>query len=252
MKIFHHLKTVPFVATLLVAATASYAQMGGSSSPAGADAILTKLFGDIKAFTAVCDMRMLGSDGNATFSGPMDFALLDGKMRVEVDLSKMTVKDMPPGAIDSIKKAGMDRVISIVRTDKTNQAIIYPGLKSCVVMPLPKKQADALTDKSTKIDKTALGKETIDGHACTKNKVVITPDKGEAQEFTVWNAEDLKQFPVQVETMQDGQKVVMLFKQIKLAKTEESKFEVPSDYKKYDDMGSFMQAMMARMMSSGQ
>ncbi|HMP81760.1 MAG TPA: DUF4412 domain-containing protein [Verrucomicrobiota bacterium] len=251
MNTFHFFKSIPVVAALLVSANVSFGQMA-SQSPAGADATLMKLFGDIKAFSAVCDMRMLDPDGSPTFSGPMDFALLDGKMCVEVDLLKMTAKDMPPGAAEAMKQAGMDRVISIVRTDKKNQAIIYPGLKSCVEMPLPKKQADALDDKSSKIEKSELGKEKIDGRDCTKNKVVIKNDKGETQEFTVWNAADLKDFPVQIETVQDGQKIVMLFKQVKLDKPAAAKFEIPADYKKYDDMGSFMQAMMARMMSGGQ
>ena len=222
--------------------------MSAPGSPGGVDAAMAQLFGDVKAFSAMCNMRMLEKDDSEKMSAMMDFELLDGKMRVEVDLTKMKAKDLSPDAAASMKQMGMDRVISIVQPDKKNQVLIYPGMKSCITMPLPKQQADALSSKSPKIEKTALGKETIDGHACTKEKVVITYDNGESQEFTVWSAEDLKEFPVQVRTTQDGDAVILLFKQIKLSKPAASKFEVPSDYKQYDNMGSFMQAMMARMM----
>jgi len=36
--------------------------------------------------------------------------------------------------------------------------------------------------------------------SCVKNKVIVTDDKGDKHESTVWNATDLKNFPVKIET----------------------------------------------------
>jgi hypothetical protein len=227
MKTFSPLKKVAAAISVLVAAGVCFAQPSGPGSPAGVDALVATLFGNVKAFSAKCDTRMLDGDQKETMSMTMDFALLDGKMRAEVDIAQMKNKDMPPGAAEMMKQSGMDRVISIVRPDKTNQIIVYPNLKSCLIMPL--------------------AKETIDGHACIKNKAIVTDAKGKTHEFTLWNATDLKDFPVQIQNTEDGTTTVMLFKQIQVAKPDAAKFEVPSDYKQYDDMQSFMRAMMSRM-----
>ena len=246
MKPFSLAKPISVVSALLVAANVSFAQTGGPGSPAGVDALLAALFGNVKAFSSKCDTRMLDGDQKETMSVTMDFALLDGKIRAEVDLTQMKAKDMPPGAVEMMKQAGMDLVISIVRPDKTNQIIVYPNLKSCLTMPLPKEQIEALA-KGPKVERTELGKETMDGHPCVKNKAVVADTTGKAHEFIVWNATDLKDFPVQIQTTEGDMTTVMLFKQIRLSKPDAAKFEVPSDYKHYDDMQSFMQATMARM-----
>ena len=65
-------------------------------------------------------------------------------------------------------------------------------------MPLAKGEAEAL-EKGLKVEKTALGKETIDGHACVKNKVVVKNEQGAVLEAITWNATDLKDFPLQIE-----------------------------------------------------
>ena len=38
----------------------------------------------------------------------------------------------------------------------------------------------------------------MSGHPCVENKVVVTDAKGATNEFTVWNATDLKNFPVKI------------------------------------------------------
>jgi hypothetical protein len=178
----------------------------------------------------------------------MDFALLDGEMRAEVDMTQMKSKDMHPQAVAMMKQMGMDRIVSITRPGKKNQTQIYPNLKSSVTTPLSQTQLD-MFEKEPRIEKTELGKETIDGHPCVKNKVVVTDSKGKTHESTVWNATDLKSFPVKIQTAEDDTTVVMLFKQIRLAKPDAAKFEVPSDYKHYDDAQAFQQALISKMMS---
>src|SRR5512146_1993410 len=73
------------------------AQMPGGP-PAGMSAALTKLFGDLKAFTAKAVVQVLDEAQKEKVSLPMDFALLDNNVRVEMDLSQMKNKEMPPGA----------------------------------------------------------------------------------------------------------------------------------------------------------
>jgi hypothetical protein len=53
---------------------------------------------------------------------------------------------------------------------------------------------------------------------------------------------------VKIEQTQEGQKVTMLFKDIKLGKQEASKFEPPTDFKKYASMQEMMQQEMMKRM----
>ena len=115
-------------------------------------------------------------------------------------------------------------------------------------MPMDKEEATAL-DKEPKMEKTVLGKETVDGHPTVKHKVVVTDDSGKKQEMIVWNATDLKDFPIKIETSEDGSKVVMAYKDIKLGKPEASQFEPPKGAKKY---GTAQELIMEKMMQRQQ
>src|SRR5437867_791310 len=157
------------LACLLLACSLGFAQMPGSGSPAGVSAALTKLFGDVKAFTAKADIRVVDKSQKESMSGSMNFALLDKNIRVELDITQMKNKDMPEAATASLKQLGMAQVVSIIRPDKKLVYVIYPDQKSYLSMPLPKEEAEA-ADKTPKVQKTALGKETIEGHPCVKNK----------------------------------------------------------------------------------
>ena len=181
---------------------------------------------------------------------PMSFALLDGKVRVELDMSKMKNKELPAGAAESMKQMGMDRLISITRPTEKSSYIIFPGLQSFVNMPLSKEEAETY-EKNPKLEKTVLGKETIDGHSCVKNKVVVTDDNGKQHEATVWNATDLKDFPLRIITTEKEDTVILRFKDVKLAKPDAKQFEKPTDLKEYPDVQAMMQAVMMKMMQQG-
>ena len=222
-----------------------------SATPPGWNASLTKLFGEIKAFSAKSDLRMLDKSGQETMSlGGMSFALLDEKVRAEVDMSQMKGAQMPPAAMASLKQMGMDRLISIVVPDKKVVTVIYPGLQAMVEMPMPESDtADAMKD--AKLETTKLGEETIDGQPCVKNKVVITDAKGQKREVLVWNAGSLKNFPVQLRIPEGENTIEMRFRQVKFERPEAGQFEPPAGYTKYADLQQFMQAAMQKMMSSG-
>ena len=72
-------------------------------------------------------------------------------------------------------------------------------------------------------------------------------EEAKKHEATVWNATDLKKFPVKIETTEQGQAVTMLFKDVKLSKPEANLFDPPSDLKYYSMMSLMQQEMMKRM-----
>jgi hypothetical protein len=103
-----------------------------------------------------------------------------------------------------------------------------------------------------KIETTDLGKETVDGHPCTKTKAVVTDDKGVKSDATLWKATDLKNFPVKLEKTESATLVTMYFRDIKLAKPEAKMFEPPAGSTKYDSMQALMQGAMAKRFGGAQ
>jgi hypothetical protein len=230
-----------------VAAWNSSAQMPGAGSPAGMSAAMVKLFGDIKAFTAKAEVQVLDGSQKQLALMPMDFALLDGSIRVEMDMTQVKNSSMPPGAAAQLKQLGMAQVISVVRPDKKTIYVIYPDQKIYLNMPMPKEDAEA-AQKTPKIQKTALGKDTLDGHACVKNKTLISDDRGNSVEATTWNATDLKDFPVQIQTQENQATSLVRFKQIQFTKPELKQFEPPPGYAQYTNQWELQQAVMKKMM----
>jgi hypothetical protein len=243
----HLLKSLALGALTLTLTCTVNAQpgMGGGPGP-GFDTMLTKFFGEVKGFSATAEMTMKGNGDNMTM--PMEFAMLEGKVRMDLDLGKMK-SDKMAGMGAQLKQMGMDKMTTIVDPKKKTMLMIYPSLKSYADMPMPEEQAK-MVDKEPKMETTEMGKETIEGHPCKKNKVVVTDDAGKKQEVLVWNATDLKDFPVQLQTSDKGQDMTMIYKNIKLEKPDAKQFEPPAEFTKYASMQEMMQNAMMKMMGN--
>ena len=223
----------------LMVGTAS-GQVPGAGTPAGMNAAMTRLFGDIKGFSAQTELRVMDGSQAEIVSMPMKFALLDQKIRIETDAAEVKNKSMPAGMTEALKRWGLARVVSLIRPDKGLVYVLYPDQKALLRFPLP----DDGVSGAPKITKTPLGKETVAGHPCTKNKVVISGGQSQAVEATTWEASDLKGFPVQIETKDGGNTSVMRFRDIQLAKPDPAQFYPPAGYTVYrnqDELGQAIQ-----------
>lgn len=225
-----------------LAAVSVLAQVPGAGPSLGP--AMTQLFGDIQGFSAKARVQVLDNSQKEMVSMPMDFALLEKKIRVEIDMSQTRNASMPPGAAEQLKAMGMARVVSIIRPDKDLVYVLYPTQKSLMTMPLPKHDTDPA--KQPKITKTAVGKETVDGHPCVKNKVTMTDDNGKPVEAMTWNASDLKDFPIQIQTTEKQGTSIMHFSEIQFDKPDPKLFDAPDDYAAYDSPQALMQGIMEK------
>src|SRR5688572_3272184 len=220
--------------------------LGGGGSGGGADfATMARLFGNHTGFTAKSEIRMYDKSQKETISAAMTFAYLDNKTRIEIDVTQMKNKDLPAGIADQLKQMGMDQIVTLIRPDRKAMYVLYPKLEACLTQPLPKDTGDA------KMDKQVVGKETLDGHPCVKHKITFTSEKGGKEEFTVWNATDLKDFPVQILAKQNEDTVITRYKQVQLTKPDAKLFDLPAGFKEYNDTQSFMQGIMAKVLGGG-
>lgn len=213
------------LAGLLPSLTAS-AQM---PDVGGFDSAMIKLFGDNPSFTAQADVRVMNSNRVVWLQMPSVFAVGDAKLRVDVDIKRIKSSSLNSATINMLTQAGMDRITSVIRPDKRATFLIYPGKKSFVAMPLAVEDAQFAAQR---VEKRALGRETVDGHACVKNLSTVKSSKGvPLLQATTWNAADLKDFPIQIEMREGGNATVMHFQNVNLTKPDPRLFDIPAGYK---------------------
>ena len=231
----------------LLTAQAQFGPPGGGGPHFGG--ATGKLFGENQSYSALLEFQTANSSGETT-TMPGKISFDAGKSRFEMDMTQMKSSRMRPETGARMKQMGMDRMVTIARPDKKVTYLIYPGMQSYVENPITEAQA-APDSGDYKVETTELGKDTVDGHPCVKNKVIVTDKQGAKHESTVWNATDLKNFPVKIETSENGHSAIMLFKDISLAKPDAAVFEAPSDFTKYDNMQTMMQQQMMKRMGGG-
>ena len=251
MKKLHLLTTLLLTVLGLIPALAQPGRLPGPPRGAQFDAVTCKLFGSHQAFSTTIEIQTSGGrEGDVTMPGKI--SLDAGKSRFEMNLSEVKGGKMPAGAAQHMKAMGMDSMIAITRPDLKLTYVVYPGLQSYAAMPAQTTAGEDVKPEDLQVETTELGKETIDGHDCIKNKVVVTGKDGTQHESTVWNATDLKSFPVKIVTQEKDNTVTMQFKDISFDKPAASQFDPPADYTKYDDMQTMMQTeMMKRMGGMG-
>jgi hypothetical protein len=212
-----------------LAGSAAVAQSSSGGAPTSINTAFVKMFGSVAAFTAKAEAQVFDQAQKETVRMPMDFAVLDGKARLEINLALMQGKDLPASTITALKERGMDRVISVFRPDRKATFVMYPGIQSYMTVPMPKDEAD-VSEASLKLEKTALGKETIDGHACVKNKAVVKNGQTLVFEAVTWNASDLKDFPVLIDIRSTQSTVRMHFTQVRFTRPDAKQFDTPANY----------------------
>jgi hypothetical protein len=230
----------------LTPAFAQFGPHGGEPQGPNFGGVLDKLFGDHQVFSAAMEFQTTGRSGNnVTMPGKLCFD--GGKSSFEMNMSEMQGSKMTPDTAAHLKSMGMDTMISISCPDKKLAYLVYPGLH-CYVEMAQTGAASGADIAGYKVETTELGKETVDGHDCVKNKVIVTDKEGARHESTVWNAGDLKDFPVKIVTGEQGQSATMLFKNISFDKPAAGVFDAPAGFTKYDNLQTMMQTEMMKKM----
>ena len=216
------------------------AQMPGGGQP-GVNGAMLKLFGDISGFSSKAEVRFTDKSTKEVTAMTMNFAMLERKVRLELDMSQIKSKQITKESLTAMKAAGLDKLATVVRPDRKVALIIYPAIASYVEMPMSRDEASDM-ERNYTVSKTRIGKETIDGHPCDKYKVTLTSSDGANQEAIVSYATDLREFPLKIEMNQPETQLVMLYKDVKLVRPEAKLFEAPSGFTRHANMELLMQS----------
>jgi len=235
---------------LSLALSPVYGQFGGAPQAPNFSGAMGKLFGQNQNFSANMEMETKTATGQ-TMTMPAKIAVLDGKSRFEMDMTQAKGASMPPQAAAQMKSMGMDKMIMISRPDKKLNYLIYPNLHAYAETPVTDPDA-AKSANDFKVEMTEVGKETVAGHPCAKEKTVVTDNEGKTHDATIWAATDLHNFPVKIEQSEQGNVGAMFFSDIKLSKPDASLFEPPAGLTKYASPQALMQQEMMKRFSTGQ
>ena len=209
----------------------------------GMNAAMVKLFGGNTSFSARAEFHVLDAHQKETDFMPAGYSMLDGNTRMDVDMNQVKSAEVPAAAMTALKQLGMDQTVVITRPDKKLIYSIYPRAKAYAEIPMNKEETAALA-ADFKMEKSPLGKETVDGHECQKDKVTFTGNKGQKLEATVWTAGDLKDFPVQMQMAADPTANMLIkFRDVKLTRPDAKQFEPPSGLTKYDSAEALKDAL---------
>lgn len=124
---------------------------------------------------------------------------------------------------------------------KVYRLTVYPDkTRQCIVMKT--EQAKMLPSplellNGTKVKRTPVGTETVDGHSCKVEDVVVTRADGKTIESKVWEAEDLKGIPVKIVSQLEHSKLAAVYRDIVIAPQDKALLTPPDKCIPYEKMG---------------
>ncbi|MGH7980223.1 MAG: hypothetical protein ACREE6_12690 [Limisphaerales bacterium] len=222
-----------------VCALPSFAQTGGAAPGHGDfDNGMEKLFGANPVFSATMFTTISGPNGPMTVKAKYVFD--HENSWTDMNMADVQSANLPARATDAVarmKSIGMDEVVSIMTADKKNAYMIYPHIHSYVAVPIPPSPGA----KNFKLVKTKTGEETVNGHPCVKNNVVII-NNSQSNDFTVWNATDLKNFPIKIALTEQGMPVTIAFQNVSFDKPSAGLFQPPPHFTRYGSIAELMES----------
>jgi hypothetical protein len=238
----------PITGISCVFVSAVNAQLPGGNQ-GGLNAAMMKLFDEIGGFTSKAEIRMQEKGSPEAMTMTVGFAMREGKVRMDLDMSTVKSKQLPPETLAAFKVAGLETLATVVRPDRKSTLLIYPLVQGYAEVPMSRDETASLARKF-RIEKTRLGRETIGAYSCDKNKVVISADNGEKHEATVWYATEMKNFPMKVQMEQAQMTVALQYRDVKLAPPDPGRFEPPAGFTRHATVEQLMQNAMMKAMGA--
>jgi hypothetical protein len=247
--------SIGFAAILCAGLSLAQAQLGAGTpglGPQGGMSIspaTARLFGENAAFTANMEMEAtMGAQSKILMPSRLAFDL--GKSRMDMDLTNLRGSAVTPDALTQVRQLGMAQMTMISRPDKQLVYLVFPTIRTYVEVPTPKGLAGQRMESMT-LSLRELARETVGSQPTIKNKAIVTDSTGKQTESTIWNSLTLKQFPIKIETTEQGTPVTINFRNVALGRQPAAAFEPPAGFMKYTNMMEMMQVVMSKQLPPG-
>jgi len=106
----------------------------------------------------------------------------------------------------------------------------------CMQMNAMRQQNPFAQASGATIDRSPAGTDTVDGHACKVENLTVTAQSGKPVKMKVWEADDLKGFPVKIEIQSDKGPITVLYKDISFDAPAASLFTHPDNCQQMGNM----------------
>jgi outer membrane lipoprotein-sorting protein len=167
-----------------------------------------------KQFSATVVMSGMAA-GSPMASGDMKIYRSGDKMRTSMGAMGYVVMDL---------------------TQHTNYMVMGSGM--CMQMPTTRQQNPFAQASDATIDRSPAGTDTVDGHSCKVENLTVTGQSGKVVKMKVWEADDLKGFPIKVEIQSDKGPITVQYKDISFDTPPASMFTHPDNCRAMGTMGS--------------
>lgn len=192
--------------------------------------------GMVYTVSVIVAMSLVLSSLSVDAAPPDNFTATMVTEGLEMPMAKM-------GNKSRVENAGMPGVVTISLGDAKKTIMMNINTKTYTEQAAQEQeQMPNMYDPDVVFEKKKIGTETIDGHPCVKYDAVYyrKSKPNEKHKVTLWEAQDLKEFPIQMEIAVptgpkgtgSGGKMLIKYKNVKLGAATPSMFEVPSGYKK--------------------
>jgi outer membrane lipoprotein-sorting protein len=109
----------------------------------------------------------------------------------------------------------------------TNYMVMGNGM--CMQMAPQGQQNPFAESQNATVERSPAGTDTVDGHACKVENLTVTSRDGKSTKMKVWEAEDLKGFPIKTEMQTSRGLITMEYKDVSFNEPDASLFTHPEN-----------------------
>lgn len=208
-------------------------QTVGDFFPVDPTLLIRALQGSNVSFHATVDISGRGPRAEDNFDVQLQYALLEGRLRTELNLSRLQGLSACEIAQGRLAQLGLDEVIFISLPDLELSYYVYPRLHAYYEVPHTwRDRVKAIVD----IESTPLGPVSLEGERCEKHRLRVVNHLGEATDILAWYATDAGHFPVQLQFLLGPQSFTMRFRGLDRRPPPGDWFQPPADYDRYPSL----------------
>lgn len=160
---------------------------------------------------------------------------------MQVYRSGNSVRVERSGALATLYVPSNSRVYNLTTyPDHSHQCVaMKPEQAKMLPSPLELLQGSIVTRRN-------VGSETVEGHPCRIESVIVTRPDGSKIESRVWEAQDLQGIPVKIESQVGDVTLSALYRDISLATPDQALFEIPQKCTPFEKMGQVVEQKIVR------
>lgn len=197
-------------------------------------AILARTIEKAPAFSAAVEVHVSSRIDPASTTAAALLQSQRGQMRWDLKLSDIKSAQLTPNTRAAVRQLNGERMLLLTRLDTNSNYLLLPGAKAYLQEELP----------GVRLSKAVrAGAEEVGPYHCVRERLT-SRHEGTTNHVTVWRADSLKGFPVQVQIV-DGSEIFRIqFRDVKFRSIPREAFGVPAGLTRYTSFEDLTQSVL--------